>query len=116
MLTMLGDIVEEPLDERGLSARPAGRLHRRHCLGIFNSFPYVYVQNIAFGQHDGVRSRFVCAGAAMIMICLAFCPRYQQSWWLRCRPASSAVRPLSLWHGCRDGYPFAGDGRPGWFS
>jgi NCS2 family nucleobase:cation symporter-2 len=39
MLTMLGDIVEEPLDERGLARGLRGRLHRRHCRGIFNSFP-----------------------------------------------------------------------------
>lgn len=76
MLTMLGDIVEEPLDERGLA-----RGLRADCIGaivggIFNSFPYTsYVQNIALVSMTGVRSRFVCAGAAMIMICLAVLPK-----------------------------------------
>jgi NCS2 family nucleobase:cation symporter-2 len=51
-------------------------LHRRHCRGLFNSFPYTsYVQNIALVSMTGVRSRFVCAGAAMIMICLAVLPK-----------------------------------------
>jgi hypothetical protein len=76
MLTMLGDMVEEPLDARGLA-----RGLRADCVGaivggIFNSFPYTsYAQNIALVSLTGVRSRFVCAGAAVLMLGLALLPK-----------------------------------------
>jgi NCS2 family nucleobase:cation symporter-2 len=44
--------------------------------GLFNSFPYTsYAQNIALVSLTGVRSRFVCAGAALFMIALAALPK-----------------------------------------
>ncbi|RJG52424.1 purine permease [Sphingobium terrigena] len=76
MLTMLGDIVGRPLTARDLS-----RGLRADCMGavvggLFNSFPYTsYAQNIALVSLTGVRSRFVCAGAALFMIALAALPK-----------------------------------------
>jgi len=76
MLTMLGDVVERPTTPRdlarGLRADCAGAV----IGGLFNSFPYTsYAQNIALVSMTGVRSRFVCAGAAAIMLLLALFPK-----------------------------------------
>ncbi|EXS71227.1 nucleobase:cation symporter-2 family protein [Sphingobium sp. Ant17] len=76
MLTMLGDIVDRPVTTRDLS-----RGLRADCMGaviggLFNSFPYTsYAQNIALVSMTGVRSRFVCAGAAVILLILALFPK-----------------------------------------
>lgn len=76
MLTMLGEIVDRPMDNKRL-----GSGLRADCLGaviggLFNSFPYTsYAQNIALVSLTGVRSRFVCVGAAAILIGLAMLPK-----------------------------------------
>jgi xanthine permease len=76
MLTMLGDIVGKPVTTRDLS-----RGLRADCMGaviggLFNSFPYTsYAQNIALVSMTGVRSRFVCVGAAAILLVLALFPK-----------------------------------------
>jgi NCS2 family nucleobase:cation symporter-2 len=76
MLTMLGQLVERPVDERALA-----RGLRADCLGaviggLFNSFAYTsYAQNIALVGLTGVRSRFVCAAAALFMVALAIVPK-----------------------------------------
>ena len=76
MLTMLGDIVGRPVSSRDLS-----RGLRADCMGaviggLFNSFPYTsYAQNIALVSMTGVRSRFVCAAAAVILLVLALFPK-----------------------------------------
>lgn len=76
MLTMLGQLVERPLDNRALACGL-----RADCLGaviggLFNSFPYTsYAQNIALVGLTGVRSRFVCACAALFMVALAIVPK-----------------------------------------
>ncbi|WP_339561084.1 solute carrier family 23 protein, partial [Pseudomonas sp. EA_65y_Pfl1_P113] len=76
MLTMLGQLVERPVDQRALT-----RGLRADCLGaviggLFNSFPYTsYAQNIALVGLTGVRSRFVCAAAAAFMLALAMIPK-----------------------------------------
>lgn len=76
MLTMLGDIVEAPLDARGLSRGLRADAIGAIIGGLFNSFPYTsYVQNIALVSMTGVRSRFVCAAAAIVMLALAVLPK-----------------------------------------
>lgn len=76
MLTMLGDIVGRPVTSRDLA-----RGLRADCMGaviggLFNSFPYTsYAQNIALVNMTGVRSRFVCAGAAVMLLVLALFPK-----------------------------------------
>jgi len=76
MMFALGRIVERPLTlkdlARGLSADAAGAL----IGGFFNSLPYTsYSQNIAMVSMTGVRSRFVCALAGVILIVLASIPK-----------------------------------------
>lgn len=76
MLMMLGDIVGKPVSRRDLS-----RGLRADCMGaavggLFNSFPCTsYAQNIALVSMTGIRSRFVCAGAAVILLVLALFPK-----------------------------------------
>ena len=76
MLMMLGEIVGRPVTTRDLS-----RGLRADCLGaviggLFNSFPYTsYAQNIALVNMTRVRSRFVCAGAAVILLVLSLFPQ-----------------------------------------
>ena len=76
MLTMLGEIVDRPMNDKRLASGL-----RADCIGavvggLFNSFPYTsYAQNIALVSLTGVRSRFVCVGAAVIMMALALLPK-----------------------------------------
>lgn len=76
MLLLLGVITDQPLDDarlgRGLRADSVGAL----IGGLCNSFPCTsYSQNIALVSMTGVRSRFVCAGAGVLLIGLAFLPQ-----------------------------------------
>ena len=76
MMFALGRIVDRPLTlkdlTRGLRADAVGAL----LGGFFNSLPYTsYSQNIAMVSMTGVRSRFVCAGAGLILIILASIPK-----------------------------------------
>jgi NCS2 family nucleobase:cation symporter-2 len=76
MMFVLGRIVDRPLTRsdltRGLRADAVGAL----LGGFFNSLPYTsYSQNIAMVSMTGVRSRFVCAGAGIILILLACIPK-----------------------------------------
>ena len=76
MMFALGRIVERPLTlndlTRGLRADAVGAL----LGGLFNSLPYTsYSQNIAMVSMTGVRSRYVCAGAGLILIVLACIPK-----------------------------------------
>ena len=76
MLTMLGDVVKVPLDARGLARGLRADAIGAIIGGLFNSFPYTsYVQNIALVSMTGVRSRFVCAAAAIVMLALAVLPK-----------------------------------------
>lgn len=76
MFIALGEIVEKPMDERtlvrGFRADAAGTM----IGGIFNTFPYTsYAQNIGLVNITGVRSRWVCAFAGMILIVLGLFPK-----------------------------------------
>jgi len=76
MMFALGRIVEKPLTAsdlaRGLRADAAGAF----IGGLFNSLPYTsYSQNIAIVGMTGVRSRYVCAAAGVILIVLATVPK-----------------------------------------
>ncbi len=76
MMFALGRIVDRPLTlndlTRGLRADAVGAL----LGGFFNSLPYTsYSQNIAMVSMTGVRSRYVCAGAGLILIILASIPK-----------------------------------------
>jgi NCS2 family nucleobase:cation symporter-2 len=76
MLFALGRIVDKPLTAddlaRGLRADALGAV----VGGIFNSLPYTsYSQNVAIVAMTGVRSRFVCAGAGVLLILLGTLPK-----------------------------------------
>jgi uracil-xanthine permease len=76
MLFALSRIVERPLTPadlaRGLRADAAGAL----IGGFFNSLPYTsYSQNVAIVGMTGVRSRYVCAAAGVVLIALASVPK-----------------------------------------
>lgn len=76
MLFALGRIVERPLTQgdltRGLRADAVGAA----IGGLFNSLPYTsYAQNVGIVAMTGVRSRFVCAAAGVILIALGTLPK-----------------------------------------
>ena len=76
MLFALGRIVERPLTRvdlaRGLRADAVGAA----IGGLFNSLPYTsYSQNVAIVAMTGVRSRFVCAAAGLLLILLGTLPK-----------------------------------------
>ena len=76
MLFALGRIVDKPLTSddlaRGLRADALGAA----VGGFFNSLPYTsYSQNVAIVAMTGVRSRFVCAAAGVILILLGTLPK-----------------------------------------
>ena len=76
MFMAAGQMVGRPVDRRqmvrGLRGDAAGTL----LGGVFNTFPYTsFAQNIGLLSITGVRSRFVCAGAGVILLTLGFCPK-----------------------------------------
>jgi NCS2 family nucleobase:cation symporter-2 len=76
MLILLGQLVGQPLTDKKI-----GDGLRADCIGtavggLFNSFSYTsYSQNIALVGVTGVKSRFVCAGAAVILMILGLFPK-----------------------------------------
>ena len=76
MLFALGRIVDKPLTKDSL-----GRALRADALGaviggFFNSLPYTsYSQNVAIVAMTGVRSRYVCAAAGLILMLLGTLPK-----------------------------------------
>jgi xanthine/uracil permease len=76
MLFALGRIVDKPVTRRdlarGLRADALGAV----VGGVFNSLPYTsYSQNVAIVAMTGVRSRFVCAAAGIILLLLGTLPK-----------------------------------------
>lgn len=76
MMFALGRMVGRPLTSRdlarGLRADAVGAI----VGGLFNSFPYTsYAQNVAVVGMTGVRSRYVCAAAGLILILLGTTPK-----------------------------------------
>ncbi|KAB7781967.1 nucleobase:cation symporter-2 family protein [Methylorubrum populi] len=76
MFLALGEIVGDPVDEKdlvkGFRADGLGTL----VGGIFNTFPHTsYAQNIGLVSVTGVKSRWVCAVAGVILLLLALFPK-----------------------------------------
>ncbi|PZQ60389.1 MAG: purine permease [Sphingomonas taxi] len=76
MFMAAGEMVGRPVDRRtmvrGLRGDAAGTL----VGGVFNTFPYTsFAQNIGLLSITGVRSRYVCAGAGVILLVLGLCPK-----------------------------------------
>jgi NCS2 family nucleobase:cation symporter-2 len=72
----LSEVVERPLQKddiaRGLRADGVGAI----VGGVFNTFTYTsYAQNIGLVQVTGVRSRWVCAAAGVLLIVLGCLPK-----------------------------------------
>ncbi|MCJ2179678.1 nucleobase:cation symporter-2 family protein [Novosphingobium album (ex Hu et al. 2023)] len=77
MFLAAGEIVGRPADARaltrGLRADALGTI----IGGTFNTFAYTsYAQNVGLLTLTGVRSRFVVAGAGVILILLGLCPKF----------------------------------------
>jgi len=76
MLFALSRIVEKPLTARDLARALRADAVGGIVGGLFNSLPYTsYSQNVALVAMTGVRSRFVCAAAGVILIGLAAVPK-----------------------------------------
>ncbi len=76
MLFALGRIVDRPVTSkdlaRGLRADALGAL----IGGVFNSLPYTsYSQNVAIVAMTGVRSRYICAAAGLMLVMLGAIPK-----------------------------------------
>ena len=76
MFLALGEIVDKPVSEkdlvRGFRADGAGTV----IGGIFNTFPYTsYAQNVGLVSVTGVKSRWVCVMAGVILMVLGLSPK-----------------------------------------
>ena len=76
MFLALGDITGKPIGKpeltRGLRVDGLGTL----IGGIFNTFPYTsFSQNVGLVSVTGVRSRFVCVAAGIIMVVMGLLPK-----------------------------------------
>ncbi|PZP90635.1 MAG: purine permease [Variovorax paradoxus] len=76
MFLALGDIVDRPVSEkdlvRGFRADGLGNV----IGGVFNTFPYSsYAQNIGLVSVTGVKSRWVCATAGVVLVVLGLFPK-----------------------------------------
>lgn len=76
MFLALGDIVDRPVTEkdlvRGFRADGVGTV----IGGVFNTFPYTsYAQNIGLVSVTGVKSRWVCATAGVVLVVLGLFPK-----------------------------------------
>ena len=76
MFLALGEITERPVDRdaltRGLRVDGVGTV----IGGIFNTFPYTsFSQNVGLVGITGVKSRWVCVAAAVILIVLGLVPK-----------------------------------------
>jgi NCS2 family nucleobase:cation symporter-2 len=76
MLFALSRIVDKPLTARDLARALRADAVGGIVGGLFNSLPYTsYSQNVALVAMTGVRSRFVCAAAGVLLILLAAVPK-----------------------------------------
>ena len=76
MLFVLSQIVERPLTSKALARGLRGDAVGAIVGGLFNSLPYTsYSQNVAIVGMTGVRSRYVCAAAGVLLIVLAALPK-----------------------------------------
>ena len=76
MFLALSDITAKPLSQTELSAGLRTDGLGTLIGGIFNTFPYTsFSQNVGLAGVTGVRSRFVCVAAGLIMIVLGLLPK-----------------------------------------
>jgi NCS2 family nucleobase:cation symporter-2 len=76
MLFVLSRMVERPLTSTSLARGLRGDAVGAIVGGLFNSLPYTsYSQNVAIVGMTGVRSRYVCAMAGLMLILLAALPK-----------------------------------------
>lgn len=76
MFLALSDITGKPLDQRQLTAGLRTDGLGTLIGGIFNTFPYTsFSQNVGLVGVTGVRSRFVCVAAGLIMLGLGLLPK-----------------------------------------
>ena len=76
MLFVLSQIVERPLTSKALARGLRGDAVGAIVGGLFNSLPYTsYSQNVAIVGMTGVRSRYICAAAGVLLIVLAALPK-----------------------------------------
>ena len=76
MFLALGEMVGRPVTPRDLARGLRGDGLGTLIGGIFNTFPHTsFSQNVGLVGMTGVRSRFVCAAAAAIMLALGLCPK-----------------------------------------
>ena len=69
---MTGKKIDQPMLSRGLRTDGLGPL----IGGIFNTFPYTsFSQNVGLVAVTGVKSRFVCAAAGVILVVLGLLPK-----------------------------------------
>jgi len=76
MFLALSDITDKPLSQTELAAGLRTDGLGTLIGGIFNTFPYTsFSQNVGLVGVTGVRSRFVCVAAGIIMIVLGLLPK-----------------------------------------
>jgi len=76
MFLALSDITGKPINQRELTAGLRTDGLGTLIGGIFNTFPYTsFSQNVGLVGVTGVRSRFVCVAAGLIMIVLGLLPK-----------------------------------------
>ena len=76
MFLALSEITGKPLTQRDLTAGLRTDGLGTLIGGVFNTFPYTsFSQNVGLVGVTGVRSRFVCVAAGMIMIVLGLLPK-----------------------------------------
>ena len=76
MFMAAGEMVERPVDRRAMVRGLRGDAAGTVIGGVFNTFPYTsFAQNIGLLGVTGVRSRYVCAGAGVILLALGLCPK-----------------------------------------
>ncbi len=76
MFLALADITDKPISQKELTAGLRTDGLGTLIGGIFNTFPYTsFSQNVGLVGVTGVRSRFVCVAAGVIMIVLGLLPK-----------------------------------------
>ena len=76
MFLALSDIVGKPLDRKALTAGLRTDGLGTLLGGLFNTFPYTsFSQNVGLVSVTGVRSRYVCVAAGILMIGLGLVPK-----------------------------------------
>lgn len=76
MFLAVGDMVGRPLDQKALARGLRGDALGTIIGGVFNTFPYTsFSQNVGLVGVTGVRSRFVCVAAGVIMLILSLSPK-----------------------------------------